>query len=72
MSYHEENGHVILTDAAIEPMAEVLLYRLTQLPLTLTDRQKRLGKALFRFIADRRLLNSGNPNQSSSPNKEKL
>lgn len=40
-------------DAVFEPMAEVLLYRLTQRSFELTDRQKRLGKALFRFIADR-------------------
>lgn len=51
MSYCESNTQVILTDAAIQPMAEVLIYRLTQLPLSLTDRQKRLGQALFRFIA---------------------
>lgn len=65
MSYQEENGAVVFTDAAIEPMAEILLYRLTQLPLTLTYRQKYLGQALFRSIAERKpqlLLNQGNPN----------
>jgi len=68
MSFESRDNLMILTmspDAAFESMAEVLIWRLTQSPLSLTDRQKRLGKALFRFIASRssqRLLNLGNPN----------
>ena len=59
MSYSEENEQVVLRncDAEIEACAEYLLYRLTQ--LRPTDRQKRLGRMLFRFISER---NSGNPN----------
>jgi hypothetical protein len=53
MSYREENGQVVLTDWMVEPMAEVLLYRMTLLPLGLTGRQKALGQALFRFMASR-------------------
>lgn len=53
MSYSEQDGQVIITDALIEPMAEVLLHRMTLLPLPLTLRQKALGQALFRFIASR-------------------
>jgi hypothetical protein len=53
MSYSEVDGQVILTEAVIEPMAEILLYRLTQTPLSLLPRQKALGQALFRFIASR-------------------
>jgi hypothetical protein len=53
MSYREENGQVVLTDWMVEPMAEVLLYRMTLLPLALTGRQKALGQALFRFMASR-------------------
>jgi hypothetical protein len=51
MSYSERDGQVIL-DPAIEPMAEVLLYRMTR-GGRLTDRDKCLGQALFRFIASR-------------------
>jgi hypothetical protein len=53
MSYREENGQVVSTDWMVEPMAEVLLYRMTLLPLGLTGRQKALGQALFRFMASR-------------------
>ena len=53
MSYQEKDGQVI-TDAAIEPMAEVLLHRMTLLPLALTPRQKALGQGRRRKKADGR------------------
>jgi hypothetical protein len=52
VSYSEQNGQVV-TAAAIESMAEVLLYRITLISTPLTGRQKLLGQALFRFIGSR-------------------
>jgi len=42
-----------MNDSAIEPMAEILIYRLSLIERPLTDREKRLGKALSRFITTR-------------------